>query len=148
MPCVTCKKLYIRVSPCDHNLNKEINLTRNDYSDQVYNSLSQNLLLEYSMSVYEGLSMGCPCGDCLVKMMCSLDSICDKYREYIDRFDPMLTRLIEKVDLVLKAKMDGIGVGKLLPVRAIRYPLIMNKEIKDLHFFNDVSSPRNIGTGS
>lgn len=139
MPCITCKKLYIRVSPCNHPTDKEINLTREDYILQVYNSLSENLLLEYSMIVYKGLSVGCPCMDCLVKMMCPLDGICDKYRDFLNDYDPMLTRLAEEVDKQIRIKMNGIASGKLMPTRMIRYPLIMNKDINDLQFFNDIN---------
>lgn len=141
MPCVTCKKLYMRISPCDYPQDKEIYLTKLDYHPDIYISIHGNHLENYSSEVFRGLRNNCPCVNCLVKMMCTMKGLCEIYKEFLSQYDPMLARLEKQLNNELATAVgnmpDGKNRGKMLSFRLFSIPIIMNNDITDLHHFND-----------
>ena len=58
--------------------------------------------------------------------------VADKYKDYLERFEPIMTRLQKEVEQEWEVRMAKIPAGYLHPWRDIRWPVIMNKYIKDL----------------
>lgn len=73
MPCNICKKFF-KAKPCEKDKSKITKIIKSKMKAPTHTT---KILLD----LYRSLVIGCPCEDCLVKMMCNVE--CLKYESAI-----------------------------------------------------------------